>query len=107
MDIRVEHHHYHHGNSATEQKLDFIIKLLKKETEIIMSNADQLAKLQADVTAETTVNQSAITLLQGLKAQLDAAGTDPTALAALSASLEANTQALSDAVTANTPVAAS
>ena len=66
---------------------------------------DPLAQLQADVAAETTVNQGAITLLNGLNAQLQAAGTDPTALAALSASIESNTAALSAAITANTPAA--
>ena len=64
-----------------------------------------LTDLQAAVTAEDTVIDSAVTLLQGLKAALDAAGTDPVALAALSADIAAKTQALSDAVVANTPAA--
>lgn len=69
--------------------------------------AKTLADLQADVIAEATVNQSAITLLQGLKAQLDAAiaSGDPAQIQAISDSLEANTAALAAAVTANTPAA--
>lgn len=50
-----------------------------------------LSDLQADVAAEDTVIDSTMTLLKGLKAALDAAGTDPVALAA--------------AVAANTPAA--
>lgn len=81
-----------------EAKLDTIIK---KEDRM----AGELDKLQADVTAENTVIDSAITLLQGLKAALDAAiaSGNPAALTALSATIEAKTQALADAVTANTP----
>jgi len=65
----------------------------------------ELDKLEADVAAEATVVDSAIALLQGLKAALDAAGTDPAKLAALSASIEEKTAALASAVTTNTPAA--
>jgi hypothetical protein len=66
-----------------------------------------LSDLQARVAAEDTVIDSAITLLQGLKTQLDAAvaSGDPAALQALSDDIGAKTQALADAVTANTPAA--
>lgn len=67
-----------------------------------MSALDDLA---AAVAAEDTVIDSAITLLNGLKAALDAAGTDPTKLAALSSDITAKTAALSAAITANTPAA--
>ena len=76
---------------------------------------DAIAKLQADVTAEATVEQSAITLLNGIpKLIADAVsaalaqGATPAQLKALtdlSASIEANTTGLSAAVTANTPAA--
>lgn len=68
-----------------------------------MSN--ELQTLTDQVTASVTVQESAITLLNGLKAALDAAGTDPAALAALSASLGTEQQKLADAITANTPAA--
>lgn len=66
-----------------------------------------LADIQAAVTAENTVIQSAVTLLTGLKAQLDAAiaANNPAALEQLSADIAAQTQALAAAVTANTPAA--
>jgi hypothetical protein len=49
--------------------------------------------------------QSAIALLDGLKAQLDAAGTDPVALRELSQALSNNSDKLSQALTRNTPAA--
>lgn len=75
---------------------------LKAQMETIMAALDDLA---AAVAAEDTVIDSAVTLLEGLKAALDAAGTDPAKLAALSADITAKTAALSAAVTANTPAA--
>lgn len=65
-----------------------------------------LSALQAAVAAETSADQSAITLLEGLKAALDAAGTDPVALKVLSDQLASNASALAAAVTANTPAPA-
>lgn len=64
-----------------------------------------LTRLQDAVTRDNTVNQSAITLLANL-AQLvrDTAG-DPAAVNALADQLDAQQQALADAVVANTPAA--
>lgn len=67
--------------------------------------AQELDDLKAAVAKEAEVGQSAITLLNGLKAALDAAGTDPAALKALSDQLGSESQALADAVIANTPAA--
>lgn len=64
-----------------------------------------LDALTANVTRVNTVADSAIVLLQNLKAQLDAAGTDPVALQALSDSLGTEADKISAAVTANTPAA--
>lgn len=65
-----------------------------------------LDDVQAAVTAEDTVIGSAETLLQGLSAQLAAAGTDPAKLAALQSDITAKTSELAAAVAANTPAAA-
>lgn len=65
--------------------------------------SQELDDLTAEVAAATTINQSALTLIQGLAAQIAAAGTDPAKLAALTASLRSSEDALSAAVTANTP----
>jgi hypothetical protein len=78
------------------------IKKVTKGEKIIMKELDDL---EAQVTANDAVDKSAIELLQGLKALLDAAGTDPVKLKALSDSLGASNQALADAVVANTPAA--
>jgi hypothetical protein len=93
------HHHYHPHDPAIEQKLDRILQLLTTNGDKIMAVLDQLT---TDVTAETTIDQSAITLINGLAAQIKAAGTDPVALKALTDQMEANATALSAAVAANT-----
>jgi len=65
-----------------------------------------LTQLTTSVTNNTTVIGSALTLIQGFSAQLQAAGTDPVALAALQAQLDNSDTQLAAAVTANTPAAA-
>lgn len=67
-----------------------------------MATLDQLT---ADVAADTSAVNSAIILINGLAAQIKAAGTDPVALKALTDQLEANTSSLATAVTANTTAA--
>lgn len=72
--------------------------------------------LAADLTAETSVTQSAVTLIQGIPTLVSAAvadalaaGATPAQLAAfdtLNATLAANTASLASAVTANTPAPA-
>ena len=64
-----------------------------------------LDDLTAQVAANTTVEASAVTLIQGLAAQLAAAGTDPAKLASLQASLKTSADSLAAAITANTPAA--
>ena len=68
------------------------------------------ANLQAQITQNTTVEASAVTLLQGLAAQLEAAiaasnNGDSQALPALQAQLNTSATALAAAITANTPAA--
>ncbi len=81
-----------------ERKINRLLKLENQEM------AD-LTQITADVTANGDAVASAVTLLTQLHDEIVAAGTDPAALAALASSLEANTQALADAVVANTPAA--
>lgn len=98
--MRTDHHTA--ADSAALRRIERKLDLLLQKEKIIMAD---LATLEADVAAETAADQSAIVLLKGLKDALDAAGTDPAKLAALSQSIEANTAALAAAVTANTPAA--
>ena len=64
----------------------------------------ELDKLEADVAAEGQVIESAVLLLAGLKAALDAAiaSGDMTRVAAVNAEIEAKTAALAAAVADNT-----
>ena len=62
-----------------------------------------LDALQAAVTAEDTVIDSAIALLQGLAAQVAALQPDQAAIDALAKDITDKTTALAGAVTANTP----
>lgn len=84
--------------AALEYKLDQLLK-----GAITMSIA--LADLTAAVNKSTTVEQSAITMIQGLAAQIAANATDPAAVSALASQLNAGADALAAAITANTPAA--
>lgn len=83
-------------------KQDLVLRALHNLRREIMSTLDDLA---AQVSRSTSVSESAVTLLKGLKAKLDAAGTDPVKLAELSAALSTETDKLAAAVTENTPAA--
>lgn len=88
-------------------KLDSIVSRegrIERQGKLLMAT---LADVQAKVTAEGTVVDSAVVLLKGLKDQLDAAiaSNDPAALQALSDSIGSQTDSLAAAVAANTPVA--
>ena len=92
-----------------ENKLDQLLALVQasatREESQMSAMGDAIAKLQADVAAETTVDQSAITLLNGIPQLIKDAAGDPSALNDLAASIEANTAGLASAVTQNTPAA--
>lgn len=72
---------------------------LKRE---IHHMALDLTQLQADVAAETTIDQSAIQLLNTLAQELRDSIGDPAALDALASQIEANSANLAAAVAANT-----
>ena len=65
-----------------------------------------LDDLTAQVAANKTVIDSALALINGIAARITAAGTDPTALANLTASLKSEDDALAAAVATNTPAPA-
>ena len=110
MNIEV----YIRADDALMQSLDRIEGLLLRITrqlrtvqqnqEIAMAD---LTDLQTEVTQNTDVVASAVSLLNGLSQQLkDAlAANDPAAVQALVDQLDANTATLADAVAANTPAA--
>ncbi len=80
--------------------LDMLSRLLNQEDTIMATLAD----IVAAVTAEKTVEDSVVTLLSSLSAQLKAAiaSNDPVAMQAVVDSINANAATLATAVTANT-----
>lgn len=63
----------------------------------------ELDALTAQVAQNTTIEESAVTLITGLAAQITAAGTDPAKLVALTTSLNTSAKDLAAAIAANTP----
>src|SRR5437868_2583647 len=90
----------------TESKIDQVISLLQQMIGMEKRMSKELDDLTTQVTANTTVEESAVTLIKGLAAQIAAAGTDPAKLQALQASLNTSATDLAAAVAANTPPAA-
>jgi hypothetical protein len=93
-------------------------RLEKKDRIIMTTQADidiKVTALNAKVTAETDAEKAVITLLGGIKTQLDAVkaelaaanpALDLSGLDAIGASIDSNAAASAAAVVANTPVAA-
>lgn len=89
-----------------------IIERLKRIEALLVASKEREIKTMADldnITAEvnenTSVVQSAITLLGNLSALITSLKNDPAALQALANQLDANSQQLAAAVVANTPAA--
>lgn len=98
MKIDVNVYLHSSGEAKLVEVLAAILKLEKKM-------GIELDDLKSKVQANSDVIDSAVTLLKGIKAELDAAiaSNDPAALTVLSAALGAHTQQLADAIVANTP----
>lgn len=77
-------------------------EIIEKEDYIMATIND----ISAAVAAESTVDDSIVTLLNTIVAELKAAqaSSDPAAMDAVVAGIQANTKKITDAVTANTPV---
>lgn len=90
-----------------ERFLSKIAEILTAIRQLGKTMGNELADLQAKVTASGDATDSAVILLKGLKDKLDDAisSGDPVALQALSDSLGANTDELAAAILANTPAA--
>ncbi len=86
-----------------EMQQDKILSLLQSLiTQGVTIMAD-LTALTTQVTANTDAEKSAITLLNGLSAQIAALKTDPVALQALADQLKGSATDLAAAIVANTP----
>lgn len=93
--------------SDIQDSLDRIELKLDRVLSQEVKNMSAIDTLRGQVERNTGVTESAITLLQGLKTQLDGAiaSGDPAAIQALSDTLGSETDRLAAAVTANTPAA--
>lgn len=100
-------HHHHNddplaGASPLEVECFFMLAYIIERLETMSVELDNLT---AQVTANSTLLDSATTLINGIADRITAAGVDPTKLAALSAELKSKDDALAAAVVANTPAA--
>lgn len=95
--MKLDVHVHHHYDEAVTGRLETILKLQEE----LMSALDDL---KAEVERNTSVEQSAVVLIQGLAQQLkDALEHDDTAaLQDLTAKLSSSADALAAAVAANT-----
>lgn len=90
---------------------EILVNIFRKLHHLERIMQQQLDALTTQVAANTSVVQSAVTLIAGLKVSLDAAiaaqaaGDDGAALTALSEQLATSDAALAAAVAANTPAA--
>lgn len=88
-----------------ERKLDLLLHLNNLELKDDRKIMADLTEITANVAKIDTAEASAVQLLGDLKTRLDAAGTDPVALKALSDDLGSHADQLAAAVVANTPSA--
>ena len=79
-----------------------LMQIVTKGATKVMASLDALT---AQVTKNTDVEASAIVLIKNIAAALEAAKTDPVAIAALAAQLDTSATALAEAIVANTPAA--
>jgi hypothetical protein len=97
--------HNHRDQCGFDRIEDILEEVLARLTRVENKEnymSKQLDDLATNVANEVSVDQSAITLIEGLAAQITAAGTDPVKLADLSSQLKASSAALAAAVSANT-----
>jgi hypothetical protein len=88
-------------------RLEFIILMLIRIYNQGVTIMADLTSLTAQVAQNTSVEGSALTLIQGIAAQLAAAiaANDPAAIQSLQDQLSASATALAAAIAANTPAA--
>lgn len=106
VSVDAIHIHFHaDSTAAADPRIAEILSTVRALSKGATAMASDLSDLTEAVAANGTVQQSAITLLDGLKSQLDAAlaSNDTAALRELSTQLSSQRQALADALVRNTP----
>jgi chromosome segregation ATPase len=88
---------------SVEHKCDRLLASVNALLEVCEVMSAELDNLKTQVASNRDLTQSAVTLIQGLAAQIEAAKNDPAAIQALADDLRAQDTALGDALKANTP----
>ena len=101
--ITIRHDHYFHFPNGDARALAEIKQTLAQLVTKIDTMSDSLDNLKAVVEAESTVIDSAVALLNGLSEKIAALEPNQAAIDALAAEVKAKSDALAEAVTANTP----
>lgn len=84
-------------------KLNSILSLVTQTSQGVQTMSAELDALGVQVTQNTTIETSAVTLINGIASQLTAIANDPVQVKAFAASLNTSATALSAAIVANTP----
>ena len=105
FDVNVVIHVYQPEAGETTKTLALILNALTNLKNEVQTMGSDLTALTAQVTANTTVEGSAVTALNGLAAQIASLKNDPVALQGLSDQLKTSSDALAQAIVANTPAA--
>jgi len=92
-------------HQVQDPKLEQILAALQTLIKGELKMSAELDALTAQVTNNTSAEQSAITLLNNLAALITASKTDPVALTNLASTLQTSGAALAAAIVANTPAA--
>lgn len=100
-----EIHLHFHAPAENSEVLNAIAALSNQQAQETQTVMADLTALTAAVTNNTTVDESAIALLNQLGDLIRQNATDPAALAALADQLDSESANLAAAVTANTPAA--
>lgn len=103
--MQIDVHHHIHFDGAVLSVLDDISRKQDLIIGKLGSEKIMLDQIITNVAAETTLESSIETLLNGISAKLLAAGQDPAKLAALNTAILTNVSNLQAAITANTPAA--
>jgi|SRR6185295_14602257 len=102
----VEVHNYHpNSDPEISRRLGRIEKALTHIIEKVEQMALDFARLETEVSENSNVIQSVITLLTNIADAIRDAAADQAKVEALATQLDGQTQALADAVAASTPAA--
>jgi hypothetical protein len=93
---------YHYADTETLRRLDRIESALETIIERLQKMSLDFFRLETEVSENTTVIQSAVTLLTGIAQAIRDAAADQTKILSLADTLDQQTAALAGAIAANT-----